>query len=74
MGTSTDAVRTLVIRHRKSGYTTTICPFDEDSKYWYAIETKCKKILDTCVIQSLISISWVKNNTMLIILVETMFY
>ena len=47
MGTSTDAVRTLVIRHRKSGYTTTICPFDEDSKYWYAIETKGKKILDT---------------------------
>jgi hypothetical protein len=40
-------MRTLVIRHRNSGYTTTIRPFDEDTKYWYAIETKGKKIMET---------------------------
>lgn len=40
-------MKTFVIRHRNSGYTTMICPFDEDSKYWYAIETRGRKIVDT---------------------------
>ena len=40
-------MKSLVIRHRNSGYTTTIFPFDEDSKYWYATETKGKRIVET---------------------------
>lgn len=40
-------MKTFVVRHRRLGYTTTITPFDEDSKCWYVIETKGKKILDT---------------------------
>ena len=40
-------MKTLVVRHRKLGYTTTICPFDEDHKYWYVIDTRGKKLIDT---------------------------
>jgi hypothetical protein len=32
--------RSIVLRNRKSGYTTTITPYKEDSEYWYVIETK----------------------------------
>ena len=39
-------MRNLVVRSRNSGYTTTICTVDEDNRYWYAIETKGKKIVD----------------------------
>ena len=38
-------MRNLVVRRRNSGYTTTICTVDEDNRYWYAIETKGKKIV-----------------------------
>ena len=37
----------LVVRHRTSGYTRTIIPFDEDYEYWYATEIKGKKIVET---------------------------
>ena len=30
----------IVLRNRKSGYTTTITPYKEDLEYWYVIETK----------------------------------
>jgi hypothetical protein len=40
-------MKTLLVRHRKLGYTTTICPFDEDYKHWYVIETRGKKMVDT---------------------------
>ena len=30
----------IVSRNRKSGYTTTITPYKEDTEYWYVIETK----------------------------------
>jgi hypothetical protein len=40
-------MRNLVIRHRNSGYTTTICPFHENSRYWYVVETKGKKVVET---------------------------
>lgn len=29
------------------GYTTTICPFDEDYEHWYVIETRGKEMVDT---------------------------
>lgn len=37
----------LVVRNRRSGYTRTIIPFDEDHEYWYATEIKGKKIVET---------------------------
>ena len=39
-------MKTIVVRHRNSGYSTTITPLAEDSKYWYLIETTGKNILD----------------------------
>jgi hypothetical protein len=39
-------MKTIVVRHRNSGYSTTITPLAEDSKYWYVLETKGKNILD----------------------------
>ena len=30
----------IVLRNRKSGYTTTMTPYKEDSEYWYIIEDK----------------------------------
>ncbi len=41
-------MKSIVVRHRNSGYTTLITPHAEDSKYWYVLETKGKgkKILD----------------------------
>ena len=40
-------MRNLVLRHRNSGYATTICPFDEDNQYWYTVEIKGKKNVET---------------------------
>jgi hypothetical protein len=40
-------MRNLVVRHRNSGYTTTICTYDEDITHWYVVEIKGKKIVDT---------------------------
>jgi hypothetical protein len=40
-------MKTLVVRNRNSGYSTTITPLVEDSKYWYVIEERGKKVLDT---------------------------
>ena len=37
----------IVLRNRKSGYTTTITPYKEDLEYWYVIETKDGDILET---------------------------
>jgi hypothetical protein len=37
----------LVVRHRGSGYTRTIIPFDEDHEYWYVTEIQGKKIVET---------------------------
>jgi hypothetical protein len=39
-------MKTIVVRHRNSGYSTTITPLAEDSKYWYVLEIKGKNILD----------------------------
>jgi hypothetical protein len=39
-------MKTIVVRHRNSGYSTTITPLAEDSKYWYILETKGKNISD----------------------------
>jgi hypothetical protein len=39
-------MKTLVVRHRDSGYTTLITPLAEDSKYWYVFETEGKDVLD----------------------------
>jgi hypothetical protein len=39
-------MKTIVVRHRNSGHSTTITPLAEDSKYWYVIETKGKNISD----------------------------
>jgi hypothetical protein len=36
----------LVVRHRGSGYTRTIIPFDEDHEYWYVTEIQGKKIVE----------------------------
>jgi hypothetical protein len=36
----------IVVRHRNSGYTTLITPLAEDSKDWYVLETKGKKVSD----------------------------
>ena len=30
-------MRSVLLRNRKSGYTTTITPYKEDSEYWYVI-------------------------------------
>lgn len=40
-------MRSVVLRNRKSGYTTTINPYKEDSEYWYVIETKDGDISET---------------------------
>ena len=40
-------MKTFVVRHRNSGYSTTITPLAEDSKYWYVIDERGKKVLDT---------------------------
>ena len=37
----------LVVRHRRSGYTRTIIPFDEDYEYWYVTEFVDKTIPET---------------------------
>ena len=37
----------IVLRNRKSGYTTTITPYKEDLEYWYVIETKDGDISET---------------------------
>jgi hypothetical protein len=42
----TIVMRNLVVRHRNSGYTTTICTYAEDIRHWYAVEIKGKKIVD----------------------------
>jgi hypothetical protein len=41
-------MKSIVVRHRSSGYCTTITPLAEDPKYWYVLETKDKgkKVLD----------------------------
>lgn len=39
-------MKTLVIRNRISGYSTTITPLTEGSKYWYVLETSGKNALD----------------------------
>jgi hypothetical protein len=39
-------MKTIVVRHRNSGYSTTITPLAEDSKYWYVLDTKDKNTLD----------------------------
>jgi hypothetical protein len=39
-------MKAIVVRHRNSGYCTTITPLAEDSRYWYVLETKGKNILD----------------------------
>ena len=49
----TIAMRNFVIRHRNTGYTTTICTVDEDRRYWYAVETRVKKFQTRGVIQNL---------------------
>ncbi len=40
-------MKTFVVRHRNSGYSTTITPLAEDSKYWYVIEDKNSDMSDT---------------------------
>jgi hypothetical protein len=40
-------MRNLVVRHRNSGYTTTICRYDEGIRHWYGVEIKGKKVVDT---------------------------
>ena len=30
-------LKTIVLRHRKSGYTISITPYKEDSEFWYVI-------------------------------------
>jgi hypothetical protein len=32
-------LKDIVLRHRNSGYTITITPYKEDSKYWYVVES-----------------------------------
>jgi hypothetical protein len=39
-------MKPIVVRHRKSGYTTLITPITEDSRYWYVIEAEGKNVLD----------------------------
>ena len=39
-------MKSIVVRHRNSGYCTTITPLAEDPKYWYVLETKGKDVLD----------------------------
>jgi hypothetical protein len=39
-------MKSIVVRHRNSGDTTLIAPLAEDSKYWYVLKTKGKKVLD----------------------------
>jgi hypothetical protein len=39
-------MKAIVVRHRNSGFSTTITPLAEDSKYWYVLETKGKNIVD----------------------------
>jgi hypothetical protein len=39
-------MKAIVVRHRNSGYCTTITPLAEDSRYWYVLKTKGKSILD----------------------------
>ena len=39
-------MKSIVIRHRNSGYTTLITPLAEDSIYWYTLETKGKSVTD----------------------------
>ena len=43
----TKTMKGLVVRHRKSGYTKTILPFDEDREYWYVTEIQDKTIVET---------------------------
>jgi hypothetical protein len=40
-------MKSIVVRHRNSGYCTTITPLAEDSKHWYVLKTKGKDISDT---------------------------
>jgi hypothetical protein len=40
-------MRNLVVRHRNSGYTTTICTYDEDIRHWDVVEINGKKIVNT---------------------------
>jgi hypothetical protein len=37
----------LIVRYRKSDYTKTIFPFDEDREYWYVTEFVDKTIPET---------------------------
>jgi hypothetical protein len=39
-------MKSIVVRHKNSGYTTLITPLAEDSEYWYVLETKGKDVLD----------------------------
>jgi hypothetical protein len=39
-------MKPIVVRHRNSGYCTTITPLAEDPKYWYVLESKGKDVLD----------------------------
>jgi hypothetical protein len=40
-------MKSIVVRHGNSGYTTLITPLAEDSKYWYTLEKKGKNVTDT---------------------------
>jgi hypothetical protein len=40
-------MRGLIVRYRKSDYTKTIFPFDEDREYWYVTEFVDKTIPET---------------------------
>jgi hypothetical protein len=40
-------MRSIMLRNRKSSYTTTITPYKEDFEYWYVIETKDGDISET---------------------------
>jgi hypothetical protein len=35
-----------VLKHRSMDLLTTITPFDEDSQYWYVVETRGKNVID----------------------------
>jgi hypothetical protein len=37
-------MKTIVVRHRNSGYTTLITPIAEDSRYRYVLETEGKNV------------------------------
>jgi hypothetical protein len=54
-------LRTLVIKHRSMDLLTTITPFDEDSQYWYVVETRGKNMITSYALESLTLAFWEKN-------------